>query len=436
MQCRGVTHRMGKRITQKQLDQIIREGKVKRHSCGDNLYLNITKSGTANWTIVYDIAGKRQSKGIGAYSRTSNTLGMARTKSDSYRVMIKQGSDPKVEEKKELSLKEAKSQYQENTFEKIAYDTYEQKRTGWTNQKHNKQWIKTLETYAFPVMGHLPISEVTTNHVLAVLTPIWNTKTETADRVRGRIEAVITRAEALGLREGKNPAQWRGHLSGLVTSAAKVKQALAPKEERHHPALDYRHLPAFMDALAHQGGMGARALEVCILCATRTTETLHATWGEFDLSERLWVIPARRMKGKKEHRVPLSDQALEKLNILAEVRTSEYVFPNLSNGRHLSQAGMSSVMKRMNKTNKWQDSQGRNISVHGMRSTFRDYIADKTTFDGAMAEHALAHKISDASMAAYQRSTMLEKRRGMMRVYADYAYQNKGISRNITQISA
>ena len=142
------------------------------------------------------------------------------------------------------------------------------------------------------------------------------------------------------------------------------------------------------------------------------------------------------MKGKKEHRVPLSDQALEKLNILAEVRTSEYVFPNLSNGRHLSQAGMSSVMKRMNKTNKWQDSQGRNISVHGMRSTFRDYIADKTTFDGAMAEHALAHKISDASMAAYQRSTMLEKRRGMMRVYADYAYQNKGISRNITQISA
>lgn len=176
-----------------------------------------------------------------------------------------------------------------------------------------------------------------------------------------------------------------------------------------------------MRTLADAPGMGARALEVCILCATRTTETLKATWQEIDLDTELWVIPANRMKGRKEHKIPLSKEAVAILARMSEARISEYVFPNLANGKHLSQAGMSSILNRLNKNGEWLDKQGRKISTHGFRSTFRDYIADKTTFDGAMAEHALAHKIPDAAVAAYQRSTMVDKRRVMMQLYSDYA---------------
>jgi integrase len=355
-------------------------------------------------------------------------------------VKIKQGIDPKVEEKDRLKLKRQAElldkKLKQNTFKKLAYDTYEQKRAGWTNQKHNKQWIRSIETYAFPTIGHLPIAEVNTNHVLAILNPIWNEKPETADRVRGRIEAVITRAEALGLRADKNPAQWRGHLAGLLTSAAKIKEAKAPKEERHHAALPYDQLPVFMKRLSKAPGMGARALEICILCATRTTETLKATWQEVDLIEELWVIPANRMKGRKEHKIPLSKEAVAIFKRAHEARISENVFPNLANGKHLSQAGLSSVLKRLNERKEWIDNQGRKITAHGFRSTFRDYIADKTNFDGAMAEHALAHKIPDAAIAAYQRSTMVDKRRVMMQTYADHAYLTGFVKNNVTQLRA
>jgi integrase len=416
---------MAKRITKLELDTIIKAKEPKRYPLGDGLYFTIKKSGAMSFGMRYQINSETHYKGLGGYDRVTNTLGMARARCDEYRVKIKQGIDPKLEEKNRLDLKRQTEsldkKLKQNTFEKLAYDTYEQKRAGWTNQKHNKQWIRSIETYAFPTIGHLPIAEVNTDHVLAILNPIWNEKPETADRVRGRIEAVITRAEALGLRADKNPAQWRGHLAGLLTSAAKVKEAKAPKEERHHPALPHDQLPLFMKTLADAPGMGARALEVCILCATRTTETLKATWQEIDLDNELWVIPANRMKGRKEHKIPLSKEAVAILARMREARISEYVFPNLSNGKHLSQAGMSSVLKRLNKNGEWLDKQGRKISAHGFRSTFRDYIADKTTFDGAMAEHALAHKIPDAAVAAYQRSTMVDKRRVMMQQYSDYA---------------
>ena len=431
---------MAKRITKLELDAIIKAKKSKRYPLGDGLYFTIKKTGAMSFGIRYQINGETHYKGIGGYDRANNTLGMARARCDQYRVKIKQGIDPKVERRKELDLKQQteslNKKLKQNTFEKLAYDTYEQKRAGWTNQKHNKQWIRSIETYAFPTLGQLPIAEVNTDHILAILNPIWNEKPETADRVRGRIEAIITRAEALGLRADKNPAQWRGHLAGLLTSAAKVKEAKAPKEERHHPALPYDQLPLFMRTLNEAPGMGARALEVCILSATRTTETLKATWQEIDLDKELWVIPANRMKGRKEHKIPLCKEAVAILKRIYEARISEYVFPNLSNGNHLSQAGMSSVLKRLNKQSEWLDNQGRKISTHGFRSSFRDYIADKTTFDGAMAEHALAHKIPDAAVAAYQRSTMVEKRRVMMQVYADYACETGAIRTNVTQISA
>ena len=433
---------MAEKITQKGFEKILREGAEKPHNLGGKLYL-VIKGNSRDFSFRYTLNKKTRKYSLSPYHPQTNTLGHARKRTIELNSMLAQGIDPHQAKQLEITLaKKAETQKlveagnRENTFEKLAYDTYEQKRSGWTNKKHNKQWIRTLEVYAFPILGHLPIAEVTTKQVLAVLNPIWNEKPETADRLRGRIEAVITRADALGLRTDKNPAQWRGHLSGLLTSAAKVKEAKAPKEERHHPALPHEQIAQFMKILIESSGMGARALEICILCATRTTETLKATWAEIDLETALWVIPASRMKGKKRHKIPLSTEAVIKLRELKQLRISQYVFPNLSNEKHLSQAGMSSVLKRLNKNNEWQDKQGRNISVHGFRSTFRDYIADKTMFDGAMAEHALAHKIPDASVAAYHRTTMVEKRRIMMQSYADYALQTGTIRDNITQISA
>jgi len=433
---------MAEKITQKGFEKILREGLEKPHNLGDKLYL-VIKGNSRDFSFRYTLHKKTRKYSLSPYHALTNTLSHARKRATELNFMLAQGLDPHKERQLGIALTEkaeiqklAQDAKRENTFQKLAYETYEQKRSGWSNQKHNKQWIRSLKVYAFPIIGQLPITEVTTDHVLAILNPIWNEIPETADRVRGRIEAVITRADALGLRTDKNPAQWRGHLSGLLTSAAKVKEAKVPKEERHHPALPHEQLAQFMNTLSQSSGMGASALQVCILCATRTTETLKATWKEIDLDKALWVIPANRMKGKKEHKIPLSTQAVAKLRELEQLRISEYVFPNLSNGNHLSQAGMSSVLKRLNKNGEWQDKQGRNISVHGFRSTFRDYIADKTTFDGAMAEHALAHKIPDAAMAAYQRSTMLEKRRVMMQVYADYACQTGATRGNVTQISA
>ena len=433
---------MTEKITQKGFEKILREGAEKPHNLGDKLYL-VIKGNSRDFSFRYTLHKKTRKYSLSPYHALTNTLSHARKRATELNSMLAKDLDPHNEKELGIALamkaetqKLAEDANRENTFKKLAYATYEQKRSGWSNQKHNKQWIRSLEAYAFPIIGQLPIAEVTTDHVLAVLNPIWNEIPETADRVRGRIEAVITRADALGLRTDKNPAQWRGHLSGLLTSAAKVKEAKAPKEERHHPALPHEQLAQFMNTLSQSSGMGAIALQVCILCATRTTETLKASWKEIDLDKALWVIPANRMKGKKEHKIPLSTQAVAKLRELEQLRISEYVFPNLSNGKHLSQAGMSSVLKRLNKNGEWQDKQGRNISVHGFRSTFRDYIADKTTFDGAMAEHALAHKIPDASVAAYHRTTMVEKRRVMMQTYADYALQTGAVKDNVTQISA
>ena len=433
---------MTEKITQKGFEKILREGVEKPHNLGDKLYL-VIKGNSRDFSFRYTLHKKTRKYSLSPYHALTNTLSHARKRVTELNSMLAKDLDPHNEKKLGIALaKKAETQKlaedanRENTFKKLAYATYEQKRSGWTNQKHNKQWIRSLEAYAFPIIGQLPIAEVTTDHVLAILNPIWNVKPETADRVRGRIEAVITRADALGLRGDKNPAQWRGHLSGLLTSAAKVKQAKTPKEQRHHPALPYTQLYKFMDTLSNTNGMGARALEICILCATRTTETLHATWKEIDLEKEVWIIPAHRMKGQKEHTIPLSKEAASKLRILSDIRSSKYVFPNLSSSKHLSQAGMSSVLKRLNKNCDWLDTQGRKISVHGFRSTFRDYIADKTMFDGAMAEHALAHKIPDASVAAYHRTTMGEKRRIMMQSYADYALQTGTIRDNITQISA
>ena len=412
---------MVKSITAKGLEKIIRDNIPKRYSLGNSLYLDIS-GGSAIFTFRYKVKGVQKKKSLKPYHRTHNNLGHARTRVLELKAKVKQGIDPREEEQLERLQKEAKlkelGQVEElrlSTFEKLAYETIHYLEHEWTNLKTAKQWESSLKTYAFPIIGHLPVSEIERKHVLQILEPIWFDKTETADRVRRRIEAVLRRAISDGLRAGDNPAAWRGSLEHRLPSAEKTKNKRKPLEERHHEALPYAQLPTFMVELSKMDGMGARALELLILNANRTDEVLEATWDEFDLDAGIWEIPAKRMKGKVRHTIPLSHQSLQILRVAREHELREYVFPNTSNGKSLSQAGMSSVIKRMGRAGQ--------ITVHGFRSTFRDYIAEKTELDGSIAEHALAHKLKDKSVAAYQRGAMMDKRRLMMQRYANYAYQ-------------
>jgi integrase len=293
------------------------------------------------------------------------------------------------------------------TFNSVALEYIESKKAEWKNAKHQQQWVNTLTTYAFPSIGKMPVADIETAHVLAVLKPIWNTKTETATRVRTRLEAVLSYAEAKNWRAGGNPARWRGHLSAILPSPQKLK------DRKHHSALPYGELQQFMNILSNTDGMGARALEMTILTATRTKESLGAKWSEIDLGNRVWTIPKERMKAGVEHRVPLSEQAMKVASKMADNKMSDYVFPNRASGKPMSNAGMSSVLKRLERTD---------ITVHGFRSTFRDYVAEKTNTPERTAEAALAHKLKDASEAAYQRGDLIEKREILMQTWANYCY--------------
>jgi integrase len=411
------------KITAKGLEKLIRDGAPKRTPLGDGLYLTITNSGSTSFAYRYQIKGTRRQIGLGAFCPSNNTLAMARHKALNAQVTVRQGIDPieqgKLHEKKkeaDLIAQEGIEAMEKATFRALAIEYIKIHSPEWKNIKHKQQWKNTLLTYAFPVIGNMPVSEIETKHILKILNPIWTTKTETATRVRTRIELILDYAKVNKWRSGSNPARWRGHLQTSLPSPTRIKKL------KHHPALPYTELPRFMLELADRDGIGARALEICILHANRTQEVLKARWDQFDLESQVWIIPEENMKKGIEHRIPLTDKALEILNRLHTHRVSDYVFPNQSTGNQLSQAGMSSVLKRMNKDNKWQDKDGRNITVHGFRSTFRDYIAEQTNTPQRTAEHALAHGLKDASEAAYQRGDLIDKRKSLMQVWANYCY--------------
>jgi len=401
-------------VTAKELEKLIKLSIPKRTALGGGLYLSITKNGSTSIGFRYKIKGKPRLMGLGAFCPTNNTLAMARKKALDLKGMTNQGIDP-IERALEIkNQEEAKRQADrfnaeknQAIFSKIAHEYIESKKAEWKNAKHHQQWTNTLATYAFPVIGKMPVADIETEHILSILKPIWNTKTETATRVRTRLEAVLSYAEAHKWRTGGNPARWRGHLSAILPSPQKLK------DRKHHAALPYSELPQFMATLSNTDGIGARALELTILTATRTKESLGARWSEIDLDEHVWTIPKERMKAGIEHRIPLSKQAMKILSQMADHKMSDYVFPNRTNGKPMSNAGMSSVLKRLGRTD---------ITVHGFRSTFRDYVAEKTNTPERTAEAALAHKLTDASEAAYQRGDLIEKREILMQTWANYCY--------------
>ena len=368
---------------------------------GGCLYLRVAPGGTKGWIFRFGLAGKMRDAGLGAFPTVS--LVKARKQAEAYRQLVAAGIDPieqRNEEREAARVASAKAM----TFEQCAKAFMASHDAGWKNDRHRGQWRATLATYCYPVFAALPVQAVDTALVLKVLEPMWSEKPETASRVRGRIEAVLDWAKVRGYREGENPARWRGHLDHLLPAKSKVRRV------EHHAALPYREIGTLMAKLRAEATASARALELLVLTATRVGEALGARWEEIDLDERMWTIPASRMKSGREHRIPLSARAIAILKEMAEIRRSEFVFPGAKQGRPLTRNVFDALFPRLELT----------VTPHGFRSSFRDWAAETTNFPREAAELALAHAVGDSVERAYQRGDLLEKRRKLMEAWAAY----------------
>jgi integrase len=393
---------MGK-LNPKQVENLTEAG---TYEDGEGLRLVVKSSGKKSWVLRFQLAGKRREMGLGGFPDV--TLKEARSKALDQRKLLQQKIDP-LTEREATRLAQQKAEMAQKakaiTFKSVTLDYIAAHRAGWKNAKHAQQWENTLTTYAFPILENLNTEDVTTEHVLQVLTPIWQSKSETASRVRNRIEMILDAAKARGLREGENPARWRGHLDKLLPPRSKVRIVV------HHPALPWAEMPTFMKEIAKHDDLSYKAMQLTILTACRTNEVLGATWSEFDLEKKVWRIPPHRMKAAKEHRVPLSDAALSVLKGLAQIRSSAYVFPGAREGRPLSNMSMLMALRRMKRED---------LTMHGFRSTFRDWAAESTNYPREVCEQALAHIRQDKAEAAYFRGDLFEKRRAMMADWASF----------------
>jgi integrase len=364
------------------------------HGDGGGLWLRVRPNGSRAWCFRYTRNGARREMGLGALETVS--LSEARDLARTARKQLRAGLDPIREHR--LSKKAVP------LFRDAADAFMESHSAGWSNPKHAQQWKNTLATYAEPVIGDLPVDQVDTEHVMQILAPIWREKPETASRVRGRLERVLDWSAVQGHRSKENPARWRGHLDALLPARSKVRAV------RHHAAMPWQEVPAFMVRLRDRTGAAARALELAILTAARSGEVRGATWTEIDLEGRTWTVPAERMKGGREHRVPLSEAAASLLEGLPWRGTSELLFPSPLTDNPLSDAALCKVLKDM----------GDPFTAHGFRSSFRDWCAESTNYPREVAEQALAHAISNHVEAAYRRGDLLTKRQLLMDEWARF----------------
>jgi integrase len=376
---------------------------------GDNLYLQVSKFGTKAWLFRYMKNGVARKMGLGAVHTVS--LAEARKRAAEARLKVHDGIDP-IDQRKASRVRERVAAARAITFKACADRYIEANRAGWRNAKHGDQWIATFnETRRgerkYPALtaaiNDLPVDAIDTALVLKVLEPIWQEKPETANRARGRIESVLSWATVRGHRAGDNPARWRGHLDQLLPGRSKIARV------KHHDAVPYADMPGFMGALRDKSAISARALEFTILTAARTGETIGARWSEFDLLTKLWIVPPERMKGGKEHRAPLSDRAVEILSVLP--RTGNFVFRAAKSDRPISSSAMLELVRGM---------RGMGATVHGFRSSFRDWAAEQTAYPTELCEMALAHAVGNKVEAAYKRGDMMEKRRRLMADWAAY----------------
>lgn len=369
---------------------------------GGGLYLQVSRAGTKSWIFRFSLLGRAREMGLGPQHTVS--LAEARIKAANCRKLCLDGIDP-IDAKRERVASQKLEAANIVTFETCGTAFIRAQEPGWRNEKHAAQWTSTLRKYVYPKLGKLPVSSIDTGLVLKTLEPIWATKTETASRVRGRMEAILDWAKIHGYRNGENPARWRGHLDKLLPKKSKVHRI------EHFPALPYSKLPAFYEQLRANPNVSARAFEFLILTATRSGEVFGAVWPEFNLSKRIWTIPAERMKADREHRVPLSKPAMAILASMSDLRMSEYVFPGGKKDKPLSNGALLALLKRMELTE---------LTPHGFRSTFRDWAAEETTYSREVVEMALAHTIENKVEAAYRRGDLFEKRRQLASDWAEY----------------
>lgn len=398
------------------------------------LHLQVLPGGGKTWLLRVTIGatadGKQRRSEVGLGGYPAVTLQQAREKAREVREKIAQGIDPIAERKAARSALMA-SRATEINFEEAAKQYIAAKSPEWKNAKHAQQWGNTLETYAFPKIGRLQVRDIDTPHVLEVLEPIWTVKTETASRVRGRIEAVLDWATVRKYRDGQNPARWKGYLDSMLPEPTKVAK------NGNHAALPFAEAPAFMKHLRKMEGTGPRALEFTILTATRSGEVRGAKWDEIDLEAGVWTIPAERMKMGKEHEVPLTEDAVGLLKALPRFEDNNLVFP-ASRGGELSDMTLAAVIKRMHESEtkagrkgyidpKQADKNGnpKIATPHGFRSTFRDWAAEQTDHPREVAEMALAHSIESKVEAHYRRGNLLQKRRALMEDWAAYCNPKK-----------
>lgn len=358
---------------------------------GAGLYLIVSPSGARKWVFRYAIAGKVRMMGLGGANDVS--LADARARRDEARRLLASGGDP-IDARRVVS--EAAP-----TFGRVADDLLAAKRSSWRSQKHAKQWERSLTVECGPLRDK-PVASIDVVAILQVLKPAWASAPVTASRLRQRVEMVLDAAAAAGLRSGDNPARWRGHLEHLLPKPPKLEKA-------HHPAMDYRGLPGFIEKLRADPSLAARALEFTILTACRAGNAFGARWVDLNLAERIWVIPAPKMKAGREHRVPLSTRAMDILESLP--RDGAHVFPGCFGDRPMAESALRKAMARAG---------AEGVTVHGFRSTFRDWCGHETSFPREIAEQGLAHRIGDASELAYRRGDYLERRRELMELFACY----------------
>ncbi len=369
---------------------------------GGGLYLQVTSSGSKTWIFRFRSPLTQKLRDMGLGPLHSVGLPEAREKAAAQRTALLNGLDP-IEAREECNRRKVLEAAKAVTFSQCAAAYIESHRPGWRNEKHGDQWESTIETYCEPIIGPLPVQDVDTGLVLKVLEPIWSSKPETASRLRGRMDNILDWAKVRGYRSGENPARWRGHLAQLLPAMAKKSRVV------HHKAMPFPEVGGFVAKLREMSGVAARCLEFTILTAVRTSEAIKARPDEFDLNNATWTIPASRMKAAREHRVPLSPRAVEIVRELM-AQKNEYLFPGANKVKHLSNMAMLNLLERMEIQ----------VTVHGFRSSFRDWAAERTAFSHEVCEAALAHTISNAAEAAYRRGDLFEKRRKLMEAWAGF----------------
>ena len=380
------------------------------HRCGDGLYLQVSNQRTKSWLYRYKSPVTKKQREMGLGSLRFVDLAQARLQALENKKLVINGKDP-IEERKQNRIESQIEKSRDLTFKEIAEACIASKSHEWKNAKHAQQWKNTITTYAFPVLGNIPVSQITTDLILKVLEPIWVLKAETASRVRQRLEMIWDYAKARSYVTGDNPARLKGHLDKILSKTSKVKRV------RHFPALPYNQIGAFIEKLRNRAGVSPLALEFKILTASRTSEVIGAQWNEIDIKAAVWTIPAERMKAEQEHRVPLCSRAIELLNSIKSNRNpTDHVFPGLKHNTGLSNNAFLTLLKTMKVSD---------ITPHGFRSTFRDWASEEAhQFPGETIELALAHTIKNTTEAAYRRGDQLTRRRELMALWEQYINLN------------